>query len=101
MDMTAVSLVAALHSLEVPVPVASAAVLSRVDHLVYATADLDRGIAEVEQMLGVRATLGGQHPAWGTRNTLVGLGRTCYLEIISRDPDHLPSSRRGRFGLAG
>jgi Glyoxalase-like domain len=97
--MTGVSLVAALHNLEVPVLVASPAVLSRVDHLVYATADLDRGIAEIEQLLGVRATLGGQHPAWGTRNALVGLGRMCYLEIISADPDHLPSSGGRPFGL--
>ena len=78
---------------------ASPAVLSRVDHLVYATADLDRGMAEVEQLLGIRATLGGQHPAWGTRNALVALGRTCYLEIISADPDLLPGSGGRPFGL--
>ncbi len=78
---------------------ASPAVLSRVDHLVYATADLDRGIAEVERLLGVRATPGGRHPAWGTCNALIALGPTCYLEIISADPDHLPSSDARPFGL--
>jgi hypothetical protein len=29
---------------------------------VYATTDLDRGIAEIEKLVGVRATLGGKHP---------------------------------------
>jgi hypothetical protein len=45
---------------------ASPGVLAYVDHLVYTTPDLDRGIVEIERLLGVRPTLGGRHPAWGT-----------------------------------
>jgi len=30
--------------------------LSRVDHLVYASPDLDLGISQIEELLGVRAT---------------------------------------------
>jgi hypothetical protein len=74
-------------------------VLSRVDHLVYATADLERGIAEVEQLLGIRASLGGQHPIWGTRNALVALGPSSYLEIIAPDPDHSRPAGGRPFGL--
>ena len=74
-------------------------VLSRVDHLVYASADLERGIAEVEQLLGIRASLGGQHPNWGTRNALVALGPNSYLEIIAPDPDHSPPAEGRPFGL--
>lgn len=74
-------------------------VLSRVDHLVYASADLERGIAEVEQLLGIRASLGGQHPNWGTRNALVALGPSSYLEIIAPDPDHSPPAEGRPFGL--
>jgi Glyoxalase-like domain len=74
-------------------------VLSCVDHLVYASADLEQGIAEVEQLLGIRASLGGQHPIWGTRNALVALGPSSYLEIIAPDPDHSPPAGGRPFGL--
>jgi dipeptidyl aminopeptidase/acylaminoacyl peptidase len=48
--------------------------VSRVDHLVYITPDLNRGIEEIEKLLGVRATPGGQHIGYGTRNALIALG---------------------------
>lgn len=38
-------------------------------------------------MLGVRAALGGRHPALGTRNALLGLGPGRYFEILGPDPD--------------
>jgi hypothetical protein len=73
--------------------------LARVDHLVYATPDLERGINEVESLLGVRAIRGGQHPGRGTRNALLALGANAYLEIIGPDPDQpAPTSPRW-FGI--
>jgi hypothetical protein len=39
----------------------------RLNHIIYATPDLELGIETHEELLGVRAILGGQHPGHGTR----------------------------------
>lgn len=75
--------------------------LPRIDHLVYATPDLNRGIEEIEHLLGVKATPGGQHPGRGTRNALVGLGPTAYLEIIAPDPEQPTPTEPRSFGIDG
>ncbi|MEA2380133.1 MAG: hypothetical protein QOH72_104 [Solirubrobacteraceae bacterium] len=54
----------------------------RVDHVIYACADLDAAAARVEAELDVAAVGGGRHEGIGTHNRIVPLGGG-YLELLA------------------
>ena len=73
--------------------------LERVDHLVYATTELERGVAEITELLDVLPIAGGRHPGKGTRNALIALGPRSYLEIIGPDPEQPDPPEPRTFGI--
>jgi hypothetical protein len=64
----------------------------RIDHVIYATADLDAAAARIEAELGLTALPGGHHEGLGTHNRIVPLGGG-YLELMAiLDPEAAASS---------
>jgi hypothetical protein len=72
----------------------------RIDHVIYAAADLDAAAARIESELGLPAGGGGRHEGLGTHNRIVPLGGG-YLELLAVvDPAQAARSDVGRWALA-
>lgn len=71
------------------------------DHVVYATPDLDLSVRDLRESLRIEPSPGGRHLGRGTRNYLMSLGRGSYLEIIGRDPLQTDFEGMLPFGLDG
>jgi hypothetical protein len=72
----------------------------RIDHVIYAAADLDAAAARIEGEFGLMAGGGGRHEGLGTCNRVVPLGGG-YLELLGvADPEQATRSDFGRGLLA-
>jgi len=67
-----------------------------IDHVIWATADLDASAQRLERSHGLRAAGGGRHEGMGTHNRIVPLGGG-YLELLAvADVDEAAGSALGR-----
>lgn len=64
----------------------------RIDHIMVGTSDLERAIAEITRITGVKPTFGGVHPGKGTQNALISIGPHTYLELFAPNPDEPSAS---------
>lgn len=69
------------------------------DHLVYATPALEETVEAIAGAFGVTPLAGGIHPAWGTRNAILPLSASTYLELIGPDPSRAGDIQPEIFGL--
>src|SRR3954452_18761264 len=68
----------------------------RIDHVIYATADLDAAAGRIERDLALTVAGGGRHEGLGTHNRIVPLGEG-YLELLAvADPEEAARSDLGR-----
>jgi Glyoxalase-like domain len=63
----------------------------QIDHVIYATGDADAAAERLWDEHGLASVAGGQHPAWGTANRIVPLGRA-YLELMTIFDDALAAT---------
>jgi glyoxalase-like protein len=69
----------------------------RLDHVIFATPDLDATAEDWRRRLGLDSVEGGRHERWGTANRIVPLGDD-YVELVAvLDPDE---GRANAFGRA-
>ncbi len=73
--------------------------MATLDHLIFASWDVDAGIAHISELTGVTPGLGGPHIGLGTHNALMSLGDDVYFEIIGRDPEQPDATGPFPFGL--
>jgi hypothetical protein len=55
----------------------------QIDHVVYGVTDLQRAARRFEDDFGLRATDGGEHPDFGTRNRIVSVGHGQFIELMA------------------
>jgi hypothetical protein len=74
--------------------------VTRIDHVVLVTTDLEHSQAQLWRGYGLQGVRGGSHREWGTANLIVPLGSQ-YLEVVAvEDPEVAARTLLGRAVLA-
>ena len=71
----------------------------KLDHTMFACADLKAGMVEIYSLTGVKPALGGAHPSVGTCNAMLSVDNHQYLEIIATDPQQQLAGTTGQLLL--
>jgi hypothetical protein len=69
------------------------------DHVVIGGSDLGLLVAWWKHQTGIDPARGGRHDGFGTRNALIGVDDTTYVELISHDPDQAEPEQARPFGI--
>ena len=73
--------------------------IQKIDHIVYAVANLQRSMEKFTEATGLKVFMGGEHPDWGTHNALVRIGEKTYLEFMAKKKGSEPVHAQTWMGL--
>jgi hypothetical protein len=72
---------------------------SAIDHIVIAGPNLEQLVSMWREATGIETSPGGAHTGRGTRNELVGIDATTYIELIGPDQDQPDPPAPRAFGI--
>ncbi len=73
--------------------------MPELDHLIFASPDVDEGARIIAELTGAEAVPGGPHIGFGSRNHLLTFDEHTYFEIIGVDPEQPDPPGPRPFGL--
>ena len=73
--------------------------MNKIDHFTIGADTLEQGMADMQTRLGINIPRGSKHDAMSTHNCVTKVGESCFLEVISIDPDARDPGRVRWFSL--
>lgn len=73
--------------------------LQKVDHIIYAVADLDQSVKKFKEATDLQVFPGGEHQDRGTHNAILRIGDKTYLEFLAKKKSSQPFHSQTWMGL--